>query len=119
MKRGAKSQFAQGFAHFGKEQFGFVAKGEQSFRATKFFTCSRDLQHLIGRHRVRAGLTRVAAEGAISAIIAAEICKRDENLARISDYARLKVVASILGGREKVRQVLVASSNPLEGGFAG
>jgi len=63
----------EGFAHLWKEQFRLVTQAEKGFRAAKLFSGSSDFQHLVGRHRVRAGIAWIAAEGAVAAIVAAEV----------------------------------------------
>ena len=101
----AQNQFAHGFeivqrgfvpemmkrlAHLWKKQFRLVAQREQSLRASKFFAGASNFQNLIRRHGVRAGVAGVAAEGAVSAIVAAEIGQWQKNFARVGDDARLE-----------------------------
>ena len=38
---------------------------------------------------MRARLARIAAVGAITAVVAAKICQRDKNLARVADGSRM------------------------------
>src|SRR5581483_1238820 len=112
VKRRAIAEFAQGFAHLGKNQFRFVAEGKQSLGATECFAFARDLENFVGRHRVGARLARIAAKGAISAIIAAEISERNKNFARIGDHAGAEMVASLAGQGEQLGQIFIRANDP-------
>src|SRR5262249_37022080 len=57
---------------------------------------------LLGCHRVRAALARVAAEGAIAAVVAAERRERDEDLRRERDGAAAAAVAQLAGAGDQV-----------------
>ena len=52
-----------------------------------FSPCLRDRQNFFRSHGVRAGLARIASEGAVAAIIAAKIGQRKKDFARVSDDA--------------------------------
>ena len=116
---GAESQSTQRFAHCGKHQLRLITQTEESLCAAELFSGLCDFQNLVSGHGMRAGLSRVAAKGAIPAVVAAEICKRKENFAGISDHATLEPVARFLCGRKKLRQVFVSGTNPAARGFAG
>jgi hypothetical protein len=60
-------------SHRWKEEFGLIAEAEQGLGAPQLFPGARYLEHVIGRHRMRPGIARIAAEGAIPAVIAAKI----------------------------------------------
>src|SRR3989454_8473532 len=67
--------------------------------------CSSDLgerQHLLGRHRVGAGLAGIAPEGAIAAVVAAEGRQRHEDLGREGDDASPAAVAHLARAREEL-----------------
>src|SRR5262249_55165067 len=117
MQSRAKPQPPQGFSHFGKNQLGLIAEGKQSFRAAQLFSRKGDVQYLFRRHGVRAVLSRVAAEGAVSAVIAAEVCEGNENFARIGDYTGLETITSIPRSRQQFRKLLVPCLNPVNGFF--
>jgi hypothetical protein len=61
---------------------------------------------------VGSGLAGIAAEGAISAIVAAEVGEWNENFSGIGDYADLEAVASASGGGKKLRQLFVVRADP-------
>jgi len=67
---------------------------------------------------VRAGLTGVAAEYAISAIVAAEVRQGDKDLARIGDHAGLELTAQGLGAPEQLGKILVRAPHPFAGIFS-
>src|SRR2546426_1844603 len=67
--------------------------------------CSSDLgerQHLLGRHRVGAGLAGIAPEGAIATVVAAEGRQRHEDLGREGDDASPAAVAHLARAREEL-----------------
>jgi hypothetical protein len=68
---------------------------------------------------VRSGPARIAAEGAISAIIAAEVGKGDEDLSRVGDHVGLEAVASCSGGRQKLGEIFIVGTNPAARDFPG
>jgi hypothetical protein len=68
------------FAVLGEDRLRPVAQGEQRFLGAESLAGAREREDLLGRHAQRAGLARVAAEGAVPAVVAAEIGKRDEDL---------------------------------------
>ncbi len=87
MKRGFIAEMAEGFAHLGKEEFRLVSETEEGLGASEFFSGAGDLENFVRRHGVCAGVAGIAAEGAVSAVIAAEIGEREKNFARVSDDA--------------------------------
>ena len=71
MKARFVSQVAQRFAHLGKNQLRLVAETEQSFCASQALAGADDCHDFVGRHRMSARLIRIAAEGAVAAVISA------------------------------------------------
>ena len=67
---------------------------------------------------MRPGFARVAAEGAVSAVVAAKIGQRQEDLARIGDGAGPEALFGSAGGREEFRQIVVGATNQAQGGVA-
>src|SRR5580698_6251088 len=113
MKRGFVSQLAQGLAHLGKCEFGFIAKAEESLGASHLLARSRHLENLVGCHRECARLAWIAAEGAISAVVATKIGEWNKNLARVSNYARLEALPGLRGSREQRGKVLFSAADQL------
>src|SRR3954462_11180837 len=81
MHRRAIAKVAKGVLHFGENGFRLVAKREERFGAAKGLAGTEDLETLVGRHSVCAGLTGVATKDAIAAIVTAEVRQREEDLA--------------------------------------
>ena len=86
-------------ARFEEDALGLVAKREEGF----FATCAAALlgygEDFVGSHEMRAGLAGVFAEGAVAAVVAAEIGERDENFSRVGDDAGLELVfCGVRGG---------------------
>ena len=90
MESGLVSEAPQRFAHLGKKQFRLVSQAEQRLGASHAFARAHHLHDLIRRHGVRAGLAGIAAEGAVAAVVAAKICQRKKDLARIGDDSGLE-----------------------------
>src|SRR6185437_2042287 len=101
MQRGFVAEMAERLPHLGEDQLGLITKTKQSFRAAKFFSGAGDLKDFVGCHCVRARLSGVAAEGAISAVVAAKVGKRNKNLARISNDAGLECFFCFAGGGQE------------------
>ena len=70
MQRGPVAETAQGLAHLRENKFGLVAQREESFGASQLFTGASDGEHFIGTHGVGAGVAGIAAERAVSAVVA-------------------------------------------------
>jgi hypothetical protein len=102
---------AQRFSHLGEEQFGFVAEAKESFGASQFFSGARDLENLFGSHRVSAGFSGVAAEGAVAAIVAAQIRQRQKNFSRVCNNTGLEGVSCGAGGSEHGGQIVVTAAD--------
>ena len=92
MQRGFVSQMAQRLAHFGECEFGLITQAEKRLGASHFLACARYFQNFIGSHGVCAGLARIAAEGAIAAVVATKIGEGDKDFARIANDAWLKIL---------------------------
>src|SRR5436190_24237350 len=95
MQRRTISQLAQSFSHHGENQFRFVAERKKCLSATKLFARARHIQNFLRCHRMRSRLARVATEGAISAIVATQVCERNKDFARGSNYAGLKLIRGL------------------------
>ena len=82
---GNLAELRQEFSRFGKHALWLIAQAEQSFLAP--LSCARfgDGEHLIRRHISRAAGHWVGTEGAVAAIVAAEMGERNEDLFRIAD----------------------------------
>ena len=111
VQRRLVAEVAQRLAHLGEEQFGLVAQAEERFGASELFAGAGDLEDFVGRHGVRAGVAGIAAEGAVSAIVAAEVGQRQENFARIGDDAGLEAFFGGAGGGEEFRKIVVGAAN--------
>src|ERR1700751_2289035 len=98
------------FTHLGKEQFWLVTQAEKGFGTAKLFSRTGDFEHLVGHHRVCAGIARIAAEGAVAAIVAAEVSQREKDFAGIGDRARLESFLRRAGKRKKFWQIVVAAA---------
>src|SRR2546430_533333 len=86
----AKTQTPQSLSHLGENQFRFIAERKKCLSAAKLFARARHIQNFLRRHRMRSRLARVATERAISAIVATQVCERNKNFARVSNYAGLE-----------------------------
>ena len=75
-----------------------------------FSPCLRHRENFVGRHGVRAGLAGIAAEGAVSAIIAAQIGQRDKHLARVGDDAGTILFFERARSRKQFRQNFVVAA---------
>src|ERR1017187_1394867 len=75
----------QGLAHLGKNQLRLVSQAEQRLCASHAFACAHHFHNLVWHHRVRARLTGIAAEGAVTAVVSTKICERKKYHARISN----------------------------------
>lgn len=84
---------SQRFPHLGKDHLWLVAQRKQGLRAAEFLSGLGHSKYFIRRHGVGAGITRIAAESAIAAIVAAEIRKWDEDFARVGNNPRLEPVS--------------------------
>src|SRR5580658_11162802 len=109
----------KGLAHLGEKKFGLVAETEESFGASELFSGAGDGKHFLGCHRMRAWIGGVAAEGAISAVVAAEIGKREKYLARIGDHAGFEALFGGAGRGQKQRKIVIRAMDECERGFAG
>src|SRR5580698_6990218 len=110
---------AEGLAHLGKKKFGLVAEAEKGFGASELFSGAGDGKHFLRCHGVRAWIGGVAAEGAISAVVAAEIGKREKYLARIGDHAGFEALFGGAGRGQKQRKIVIRAVDECERGFPG
>ena len=67
---------------------------------------------------MRAGVAGIAAEGAVSAVVAAEIGQRQEDLARVGDDAGPEALFGGVGGGEKFGKIVVGAANELQSSLA-
>src|SRR6476660_1236819 len=119
MQCGTETEPTQGLSHLGKDKLRLVAEREKSFRATECLTRFRDRENFVGRHGVSARITGIAAEGAVSAVVSAQVSQRNKDLARIGDDARLEAVTELPGSGKKLGQMMVGTANPTAGILAG
>jgi hypothetical protein len=75
-------------------------------------------QNFFWRHGMRTGLSGIAAEGAISTVIATQIGERDKNFAGVRDETGLESVTGSGGGGQKTREFLVRAANQTASGFS-
>jgi len=119
MQGGVITEAPEGGAHLWKEQLGLVAEAEEGFRASEFLASAGDGQDFFGSQGVGSRLAGVAAKGAISAIIAAQVGQRNENLARIGDDFGLEALFGGAGGGREFGQIVVGAADQLECSLAG
>ncbi len=110
MQCGFVSKMTQRVAHLREKQFRFVAQAEQRLRASHALARADYFHHFVGRHRMRARFARVTPKRAVSTIVAAKVGQRQKHLARISNDAGLKPVASRLRRREQRGQHIIAGA---------
>src|SRR6266700_5918645 len=101
------AEVPEGLPHLGEEQFGLVAETEESFGASELFASAGDFEELVRSHRVGAGIAGIAAEGAVSAVVAAEIGQGQEDLAGIGDGAGLEALFGGAGGGQEFGEIVV------------
>src|SRR5207248_791790 len=112
MESRAETEMPQCLAHLWEDQFRLVAKTEQRFAAAEFFSLTRNLQHFVRCQRVCTGVARIATKCAVSTIVAAQICERNKNFARVCNHAWLESVASFSSGGQQFGQFCLARSDP-------
>src|SRR5688572_8412156 len=95
---------AEELALLGEERLGLVAEREQRLFRPEAGAGLHERDDFVGRHRVRAGLTGIAAERAVVAVIAAERGERDEHLLRERHGAAAAAIAQLAGAGEQVGQ---------------
>src|ERR1700722_616426 len=116
MQRGSVAKVGESLAHLGEKQFRLVAQAEQSFGAAEFLAGAGDGENLVRGHGVRAGVSGIAAEGAVSAVIAAEIGQREEDLTRVSDDAGFEAFFGGASGGEKFGKLAVGAADEAQSG---
>ena len=91
-----------GFAHLGEDQAsGLSPRLKRASLHPSFSPARGSGENFLRRHGMRAGLSGIAAEGAVSTVVAAEIGERQKNLTRIGDCASLK---GLLRGTRRIEQ---------------
>ena len=65
-----------------------------------------------------AGVAGIAAEGAVSAVVAAEIGQRQKDFARVGDDAGLEAFFGGAGGGEEFGKIVVGAADQAQRGFA-
>ena len=108
-ERGAVAVAAQELAVDGKGRLRLVTEREERFLRAEPGACLGERQHLLGRHRVGAGLAGIAPEGAIAAVVAAEGRQRHEDLGREGDDASPAAVAHLRRACQQIAQRRVGS----------
>src|SRR5579862_6688325 len=59
-------------------------------------------------------ITRIPAKGAISAVVAAEVCQRNENFARIRNDAGLETLLGSASGSKQLGEIIFRAANQLQ-----
>src|SRR5208282_2110460 len=90
MKCGFVSEAPQRIAHLGEKQLRLVSQTEQRFGTPHALSSAHYLHHLVWRHGVRTGLSWIAPECAVAAVVAAKIRQGKKHLARIGDDSGLE-----------------------------
>src|SRR5271166_6495765 len=104
MESAAIAAFMQQVAHLRKLRLRLVTERKQGLGATESFALPRDLEYLFGRHGMSAGLSGVAAVGAVAAVIATEVGQGQKNLTRVGNDSRAILLLEEAGGREQFRK---------------
>ena len=118
VQRGFVAEMAKGLAHFREQEFGLVAETEEDFGASESFSCARDLEDFVRRHGVRAGVAGIAAEDAITAVVATKIGQWEKNFAGVRDDAGLEALFGGASRSKESGEVVVGAANEAEGGLA-
>src|SRR5579862_4596942 len=79
MQRGLVAELAQGVAHLGKKELWLIPKTKQRLGATQLFPSADYIENFIRSHGVGPRITWIAAKRAVSAIIPAQVCKREKH----------------------------------------
>src|SRR5579864_8534475 len=94
VQRGFVTKVPQSLPHLGKQQFGLIPETEQGFSASELFSGPGDLEDFVRSHRMRPGIARIAAENAITAVVATKIGERQKDFAGVGNDARLETLLS-------------------------
>src|SRR5689334_17583188 len=73
-------------------QLRLVAQSEQRLLAACRLSLAGNVEHFVNRQVRLSAAARRARKGAVVADVSAELCKRDEDLARISDELAMSFV---------------------------
>src|ERR1700688_287010 len=103
MERGLVSEAPQGIAHRGEKQFRLVTQAEQRLGTSHALSRAYYFHPLVRRHGVRPGLTGIAPEWAVAAVVAAKIRQGKKHLAGIGDDCRFESRAGRWRRREQRR----------------
>ena len=88
----------------GEQRLRPVAQREQRLLGAEPAARLGERHHLVRRHRVGAGLARIAAERAVAAVVATERRQRHEDLGREGDGATATAVAELSGLGQQARR---------------
>ena len=99
-----KTLLAKKIARFGKDAFRLVAETKQRFLTTSAAALLGKSENFVRRHEVCAGLSRIFAEGAVGAVVAAESGQWDENFFGESDGRALAARAELRSRGKKFRK---------------
>src|ERR1700721_331846 len=105
---------AQGLAHLGGEQLWLVAQTKKRFAASESFSGACDREHFVRAHRMCAWFAGIAAEGAISAVVPAEIGQRKKYLARVCNDAGIEALFDGTGGDKKFGKLVFGTANEVQ-----
>ena len=95
--------------------FGLIAETHQGLDAAEIASAPRPFGDLAQRHRPRAGIAGVLAEGAIGAAIAADVGHGQKNFARVGDVAALGAVAHRGSRGHHARKIAVGTFDQGDG----
>src|SRR3990167_5796057 len=90
----------------GEARLGLVPEREQRLLGAEPPTRLREGHDLVGRERARAGLARIAPEGAVAAVVAAERGEGHEDLGREGHGTAAAAVAHLAGARAELGEAL-------------
>src|SRR6185295_16440927 len=99
-------------SHLRKDSFGAVSEAEQRFLASEPPASLGYREDFVRRHGVSARIARVFAKRAIAAVVAAEICKRDEDFLRVRNPPALETISKFTGNKTQgIKLVTFAGVN--------
>ena len=87
-------------------ELGLVAQGEQRLGAAGGLACARDLEHLLGRQIGRLAALGRMHEGAVAAVVAAQMRERNEHLLGEGHASAEGLVADRRGALHQRSQIL-------------
>ena len=113
LERGFVAEVAEGFAHLRKQQLRLVAKTEERLRAAQALALARDFEDLVGRHGMGARIAGIAPEGAVAAIVAAQVGQRQEDLAGVGHHGGLEALFCGARRAQEPGKIFIGAADPL------